>query len=60
MTAPGPNVTAYRYIGAQELLFLGPPVRVLSTGDVVHTRVNPDPALFTAVTDAATGPGESP
>ncbi|MBK5305396.1 MAG: hypothetical protein JJD92_01770 [Frankiaceae bacterium] len=59
MTAPGSNATAYRYIGEQEFLFLGPPIRVLSTGDVVHARVNPDPALFTAVTDAATGPGDS-
>jgi hypothetical protein len=39
----------FRYVGEVERIHLGPPVRVLSPGDVVEVAVNPDPALFSAV-----------
>lgn len=38
----------FLYVGEVERILLGPPVRVLSPGEVVDAAVNPDPALFIA------------
>ena len=49
----------FRYVGDHERIHPGPPVWVLSPGDVVDAAVNPDPALFEPLpADAASPPAD--
>jgi hypothetical protein len=58
MSVHGSDVMArFRYVGDRERLLLGPPVRVVSPGDILEAPVNPDPLLFSAVVER---PAESP
>ncbi|WP_154606733.1 hypothetical protein [Rhodococcus sp. AQ5-07] len=36
----------YRYIGTEEMIYQGPPARVLGFGDIVKTPTNPKPRYF--------------
>ena len=49
-------MTRFRYLGDREHIYLGPPVRVMSPGDVVDLTHTPDPAMFEPVPDA--GPSD--
>ncbi len=44
-------MTRFRYLGDREHIYLGPPVRVMSPGDVVDLTHPPDPAMFEPVPD---------
>jgi hypothetical protein len=36
----------FRYIGTEEMIYQGPPARVLGFGDIVKARINPNPRYF--------------
>ena len=36
----------FRYRGALEHVYLGPPVRILSPGEILEAPTNPDPSIF--------------
>jgi hypothetical protein len=44
-------MTRYRYRGDREHIYLGPPVRVMSPGDIVDLTTTPDPSMFEPVPD---------
>jgi hypothetical protein len=50
----------FRYVGDQERVLLGPPVRVVSPGDIVEASVNPDPLLFVVVERLGDSPALDP
>ncbi|MEI4747833.1 MULTISPECIES: hypothetical protein [Rhodococcus] len=36
----------FRYIGTEEMIYQGPPARVLGYGDIVKALTNPNPRYF--------------
>ena len=36
----------FRYIGTEEMIYQGPPARVLGYGDIVRALTNPNPPIL--------------
>jgi hypothetical protein len=49
-------MSRFRYLGNREHILLGPPIRVMSPGEVIDAATNPDPTMFQVLSEDASSP----